>query len=65
MRELYDCMHEWQVANQKRLLSVSVQQDSGRFCCIALTNPSEVVIVDGGRGGYAEVDSGKLHVLSN
>jgi hypothetical protein len=62
MRGLYDSMEEWQQANNRRLLSVSVQPDGGNFCCIALTNPTEVVIssADGkhvalGRvtGGYA------------
>jgi hypothetical protein len=46
MRDLYDSMENWQNTNHKRLLSVSIQQDGGRFCCIALTNPTEVVIVD-------------------
>ena len=44
MRGLYTCMEEWQQANNRRLLSVSVQQDGGKYCCIALTNPTEVVI---------------------
>ena len=47
MRGLYDRMDEWQHANNRRLLSLSVQQDSGRYCCIALTNPTEVVITSG------------------
>jgi hypothetical protein len=44
MRGLYDCMEKWQHANNRRLLSISVQQDGGNYCCIALTNPTEVVI---------------------
>ena len=44
MRGLYTSMDEWQQANNRRLLSVSVQQDDGKYCCIALTNPTEVVI---------------------
>ena len=44
MRGLYACMEEWQQANNRRLLSISVQQDGGNYCCIALTNPTEVVI---------------------
>jgi hypothetical protein len=44
MRGLYACMDEWQQTNNRRLLSVSVQQDGGNYCCIALTNPTEVVI---------------------
>jgi ribosomal protein S10 len=46
MRDLYDSMENWQNTNHKRLLSISIQQDAGKFCCIALTNPSEVVIMD-------------------
>jgi hypothetical protein len=41
MRGLYVCMDEWQQANNRRLLSVSVQQEGGNYCCIALTNPTE------------------------
>jgi hypothetical protein len=44
MRGLYECMDEWQQANHRRLLSISIQQDNGNYCCIALTNPTEVVI---------------------
>lgn len=63
MRELYDSMRKWQDANNTRLLSISIQQDGGVFCCIALTNPTEVVItsLDGRR--HVEVrDSGHLFV---
>lgn len=51
MRGLYESMDKWQQANNRRLLSVSIQQDGGNYCCIALTNPTEVVItsVDGKR----------------
>lgn len=44
MRGLYACMEDWQQVNNRRLLSISVQQDGGNYCCIALTNPTEVVI---------------------
>jgi hypothetical protein len=47
MRGLYEIMEEWQQTNQKRLLSTSIQRDGEKFCCIALTNPTEVVITDG------------------
>ena len=46
MRELYDCMDEWQHVNHRRLLSLNIQKDGEDYCCIALTNPSEVVITD-------------------
>jgi phosphoribosylformimino-5-aminoimidazole carboxamide ribonucleotide (ProFAR) isomerase len=45
MRKLNDLMNTWQEENQKRFLSTSIQKDGDVFCCIALTNPSEVVIV--------------------
>ena len=64
MRELYDCMQTWQVANQKRLLSVNIQEDQGKFCCIALTNPSEVVITSYDGKHHATVSEfGNLHVF--
>ena len=45
MAQLYDCMNNWQVENNKRLLSLSIEKDGGKFCCIGLSNPSEVVIM--------------------
>ena len=62
MRGLYDSMENWQNENRKRLLSVDIQKDGDNFCCIALTNPSEVIIVDGAGGVQAEVDNGRLQV---
>src|ERR1043165_7078236 len=63
MRELYDCMQAWQEANQKRLLSVSIQADGGKFCCIALTNPTEVVITSSDGERHAKISSdGPLYV---
>jgi hypothetical protein len=61
MRGLYDNMEEWQQANQKWLLSLSIHQDGGKFCCIALTNPTEVMIVDR-YGENAGVIAGALRV---
>ena len=46
MRELHANMENWQNANKKRFLSMSIQKEGEGFCCIALTNPSEVVIVN-------------------
>jgi len=66
MRELYDCMETWQVANQKRLLSVSIQEDRGKFCCIALTNPSEVVITSyDGKHNATVSEYSNLHVFDS
>jgi hypothetical protein len=47
MRVLHNTMDEWQKENEKRFLSMSVNKDGETYCCIALTNPSEVVIVSG------------------
>lgn len=46
MRGLYACIEEWQQASNRRLLSISVQQNGGNYCSIALTNPTEVVITN-------------------
>jgi hypothetical protein len=46
MRGLFDEMEEWQQVNKRRLLSTSIERDGDTYCCIALTNPSEVVITD-------------------
>ena len=65
MRELYDRMENWQITNEKRLLSVSIQQDDRSFCCIALTNPTEVVITDSDGSATANVThDGKLYVVT-
>ncbi len=54
MRELFAEMDEWQAKHRKRLQSVSVQPDGGAFAAIALSNPTEVIIVNGfGAGGVA------------
>ena len=63
MKDLYQEMEDWQQTNNKRLLSTNIQPDGDLFCCIALSNPSEVIIVDGhGRAQKVEVLSGALKV---
>jgi hypothetical protein len=64
MRGLFESMEDWQNTNNKRLLSLSIQQDGGNFCCIALTNPTEVLITDLG-GRHARMDSGNCLVVWN
>ncbi|QTA77829.1 Uncharacterized protein dnl_00260 [Desulfonema limicola] len=44
MQKIYELLQNWQVENSKRFLSLSIQKDCDKFCCIALTNPTEVVI---------------------
>ena len=56
MRALYGCMEEWQHTNNRRLLSISIQQDGGSYCCIALTNPTEVVITSNDGERHAAVN---------
>ncbi len=61
MRALFKDIKIWQVENQKRLLSTNIEKDGDTFCCIALTNPSEVRIVD--REGYDVTSQGRLKVI--
>ena len=66
MKELFDLMNTWQIENEKRLLSLSIEKDESRFCCIALTNPTEVVIKDGYEyGSGVAVKYGALKVTSD
>lgn len=62
MRGLYDCMEKWQRENHKRLLSTNIQKDDDTFCCIALSNPTEVVICDGSGSNQAGVSRGCLEI---
>ena len=67
MSALHENLLEWQTQNRKRFLSLSVQPDKGGFGCIALTNPSEVVIVAQGHtqgdDNYTEIWRTKQHSL--
>ncbi len=63
MKELYQVIQMWQTENQKRLLSLNIQKDNNLFCCIALTNPTEVVITDIYGNNHASVSNvGSLEV---
>jgi hypothetical protein len=62
MRGLYEAMDEWQHKYGLRLLSLSVEKDRESYCCIALTNPTEVIIKSGYIEGGAYVSNGKLSV---
>lgn len=64
MDGLFADMKNWQNTNQKRLLSTSIQKDGDMFCCVALSNPSEVVIVSGLSQGGVWVSDNKLNVFS-
>jgi hypothetical protein len=55
MPELYECMLKWQNENQTRLLSINIQPDAGKFYCIGLTNPSEVVITSADGKRHADI----------
>ena len=46
MLELYEKLNNWQVENKKRFLSLNILQENSKFACIALTNPTEVIITD-------------------
>ncbi|PXX61022.1 hypothetical protein DFR70_109213 [Nocardia tenerifensis] len=55
MRGLYERMEQWQQSANRRLLSISIQKDGENYCCIALTNPSEVVITSADGHNHANV----------
>jgi len=66
MRGLYESIDTWQESERKRLASLSVQVCDGKYCAIAVTNPTEVVIVDGRGPGQATVDKeGNLWVIDD
>lgn len=56
MKALFSEMEQWQLENQKRLQSVSIEKDSSKYCCIALSNPTECIIVNGRNKYEAYVD---------
>jgi hypothetical protein len=64
MRKLYKRLREWQRKNNKRFLSISIHKDNGKFCCIALTNPTAVVIADGDGKTEARVMWGSLKTMA-
>lgn len=63
MAGLYADMEAWQHQKEKRLLSLSIEKDGDKFCCIALSNPSEVIICDA-QGAKAQVHGYALVVKS-
>lgn len=56
MRGLYEAIDTWQESERKRLASLSVQVCDGKYCAIAVTNPTEVVIVNGRRPGKPHIE---------
>ena len=64
MRGLYEAIDTWQETERKRLASLSVQVCDGKYCAIAVTNPTEVVIVHGREEYQATVtDDGQLEIV--
>jgi len=65
MKELHKVIEEWQNKNLKRLLSFSVEKDGDMYCCLGLSNPTEVTIVDqNGDHCYERGDGFRLRVTS-
>jgi hypothetical protein len=62
MKELHNTMMTWQTENQLRLLSLSISKDRNKFGCIALINPTEVIIKDGWSSGGVDVRNNALKV---
>ena len=63
MRGLYEAIDTWQETERKRLASLSVQVCDGKYCAIAVTNPTEVVIVTGHGAGQSAVYRSRLLVF--
>lgn len=42
MKELYECMQNWQDKNRQFFLTVNIQQEDAKFCCIASINPEDL-----------------------
>jgi len=63
MRELFESMQIWQKENNERFLSISIENDNDTLCCIALLNPTEVIIKNGFGSGGAYVKNGDLSVM--
>jgi len=57
LHALYETLQLWQDSNKTRFLSLNIHPQGDGYGCIALTNPSEVVILarDGPDGTYKEV----------
>ena len=55
MPALFKKMRAWQREADKRLLSAEIHRDGATLCCIALTNPTEVYIMNGAPFGGASV----------
>ena len=66
MRGLYESMNEWQTQNNRQFFSVSIQEDGGRYCAIALVGPAEVVVSSVSGKRHATVsENGRLFVFSS
>jgi hypothetical protein len=42
MRELYDFLEDWKNTAQKNILSLSIQQENEKFCCILLADSQDI-----------------------
>ena len=41
MKELFQLMQAWQDESNGRFLSIEIEKDNDKFCCISLTNPTQ------------------------
>ena len=60
IKGLHKVIEEWQNENQKRLLSFAVEKDGDMYCCLGLSNPTEVMVVN--RSNEPCYYAGRLHV---
>lgn len=67
-KELYQKLDEYQNINEKRFFSLDIKKIDNKYCCIALINPLEVIIVDGNynvQGNQARVQGGYLRISNS
>jgi hypothetical protein len=66
MRGLHESMNRWQLDNNRRISSVSVQRDEGNYCAIAVSGPIETTVTSTDGSKHATVsENGRLFVYAS
>ena len=63
MKKLHKVIEDWQNDKEKRLLSLAVEKDGDMYCCLGLSNPTEVTIVN--PEGHSCHRNGRVQVTTN
>jgi hypothetical protein len=66
MRGLHESMNTWQLDNNRRISSVSVQRDGGNYCAIAVGGPIEATVTSTDGSKHATVsENGRVFVYAS